>query len=281
MVKVQLNCPSCSKTGFIEIGTKTLKESKRGLLTFNVAKGFLCSHSFIVYIDNNLTIRDYFTTDFQLELPEITPEEKIEAGKIPSENIVDIDLIKLNIPATLLTYILKSIFFKQKIVIICDQNFLHIHIYNFFKYITQNSFEANIIIITEETYNNNKKNYKDSMVFESINIINNPKKLINLKKLLVEKQIINNFMTELNTKNSHIILKNEMFKAYTFSKAILNHINECKEKKLKVNTLKIKTQLEEYYKTKINLIYFNFLTDIVEKYYEVSLPTILESFVRI
>jgi len=280
MTKVQINCPSCSKTGSIEISPNLIKDSLRGLLAINIAKDIICPHSFIAYIDKNLNVRDYFVADFQIELPQMTPEEISKADKIPSKDIVDIDLIKLNIPAMLLTYVLRSIFLKQNIILIQDQEFLHNHIQNFFKYITQNSFEMDIIIITEEMYKNDKKNYKDSMVFERINILRNVKNRINPKKLSVEKQIVSRFVTEVGLSYSYIFLKNDILKAFEFSKAIVDLINEIKEKNEKVNTLKISTELEKMYNIKINTIYLNFLIEIVKYYFGATLPSITDSFLK-
>ena len=280
MNKIQINCPSCSKTGYIEISPDAMKNTLRGLLAINIAKDIICSHSFIAYIDKNLNVRDYFVADFQIELPQMTPEEISKADKIPSKDIVDIDLIKLNIPAMLLTYILKSIFLKQKIVLIHDNEYLHNHIHNFFKYITQNSFEMDIIIITEEMYKNDKKNYKDSMVFERIDILRNVKNRINPKKLSVEKQIVSRFVTEVGLSYSYIFLKNDILKAFEFSKAIVDLINEIKEKNEKVNTLKISTELEKMYNIKINTIYLNFLIEIVKYYFGATLPSITDSFLK-
>ncbi|MFX1393711.1 MAG: hypothetical protein ACFFAH_09055, partial [Promethearchaeota archaeon] len=208
MTKVRMKCPSCNKIGNIEVSDVLMKNVSRGLLAINIAQNVICSHTFIVYIDKNFNIRDYFTTDFQVELPQITPAESIKDSKIPGKEIVNLDLIKLNMPPMLLTFVIKSIFLKQKIVIIEDQEFLHKHIYNFFKYITQNTFEPNIAIVTEEMYKNNKKNYKDSMVFDHITILRNINKFINPKKLSVEKQIVSRFITEFDLEYSYILLKN-------------------------------------------------------------------------
>ncbi|MFX1394555.1 MAG: hypothetical protein ACFFAH_13400 [Promethearchaeota archaeon] len=279
MNKVKIKCPSCSKTGNIEISPNILKNSLRGLLAINVARDIVCDHSFIVYIDKNLSIRDYFVADFKIELPQMSLDEIGKADKLPSTDIVDIDLIKLNIPAILLTYILKSIFLKQKIVIIDDQEFLHHHFTNFFKYITQNSFETYIKIITDEKYKNNKKEYKDSMVFDNITILRNVKKLINPKRLFIEKQMVSRFVSEGDLEYSYIILKNDILKAFEFSKEIVNFINECKEKNVSINILEKSAQLEKEYKIKISRIYLDFLIDIVENYFEVDCPSYSDSFI--
>ncbi|MFX1393775.1 MAG: hypothetical protein ACFFAH_09390 [Promethearchaeota archaeon] len=279
MNKVKIKCPSCSKTGTIEISPNILKNSIRGLLAINIARDIICPHSFIAYIDKNLSVRDYFVADFRVELPQMTTEEISKADKIPSRDIVDIDLIKLNIPAILLTYILKSIFLKQRIVIINDQEFLHHHIHNFFKYITQNSFETNIILMTEETYNKNKKTYKDSMIFDNIHILRNVKKLINPKKLFIEKQIVSRFVIEFDLEYSYIILKNDILKAFEFSKEITDFIKDYKEKNESINILEISAQLEKKYNTKISRIYLDFLIDIVINYFEVACPSYSDSFI--
>ncbi len=278
MASVKVSCPSCSNEGYIEVPEGQLRSSLSGILAVNVDT--ICSHSFIVYIDKDLNVRDSLLVDFRVELPKVPIPEKIKADKIPKKDIVDIDLIKLNIPATLLTYVLKSIFLKQKIVLISDQEFLHNQIYNFIKYITQNTFEIDIIILTEETYNNNKKSYKYSMVFENINILRNFKNLINPKKLSVEKQIVNRFLTEYDLSYSYIVLKNDIQWTFILSKAIVDIINDYKEKNETVNTLKIRAQLEKYYEIKINTIYLQFLMKIVEDYFGVAVPSMTNSFLE-
>lgn len=128
MPTVKIECPICDKKGTIEVSEEIMKNVSRGLLAINISDGIVCSHSFIAYIDINFEVRDYFTTDFQVEIPEITPAEKIQASKIPSKEILDIDLIRLNISSTLLKYILKSIFSKQKIILLSNQQFLYEHV---------------------------------------------------------------------------------------------------------------------------------------------------------
>ena len=111
----------------------------------------------------------------------------------------------------------------------------------FFKFVTQDSFKYDISIITKEEYDTNKKDYKDSMIFENFNIIRNLKKLINPKKLGVEKQIVNRFLSEYDSEYSYIVLKNEIQKAYQLSKDVLDFMNESKKKNENVNMLKINT----------------------------------------
>ena len=277
MKKVQIRCPSCSKIGTIEILEDAMKSAPRGLLAVNIAKDILCPHNFIAYIDKNLNVRDYFISDFSIELPEITQEEKEKIGKIPSKDILDIDLIRINIPATLLTYILRSIFLKQKIVLLFEQEFLYRHISNFFKYISQGSFNVDMTIIAHDQYKNNKKDYKDSIVFDYLTIVKNNKKLINPKKLHIEKQIVSRFMTEGDLGYSYIVLRNDIQRAFNYAKSIVDILKNS-NKDIQRNILKICVELERRHNFKINTMYLSFLTEIVEYYFGVKLPSITDSF---
>ncbi|GAG34301.1 unnamed protein product, partial [marine sediment metagenome] len=79
MTIIQITCPSCKKKGNIEISDDAIKNVSRGLLAINVASNIICDHSFITYVDKNLSIRDYFIADFQIEIPDIAPTEDTEA----------------------------------------------------------------------------------------------------------------------------------------------------------------------------------------------------------
>ncbi|MFX1339988.1 MAG: hypothetical protein ACFFDK_15355 [Promethearchaeota archaeon] len=266
--------------GFIQISEKDLKNSPSGLLAINIVKDIICSHSFIIYVDKNLEIRDYFVVDFNIEIPELSDSEPIQELETFEKDIMEFDLIKLYIPAKQFTYILKSIFSKQNIILIFDDHFLHDPFHNFFEMITQNSFEINITIFSKEEYKANKKKNKDSMVFESISIHRNNKNLINPKKLDVEKYIVNKFLTQSDMKFSYIFLKNEILKAYKLSKSIAYFIKNNQGKGKNINILLVKNQLENEYKLKINREYLSFLIEIVRDYFKVDAPSYCDSFIK-
>ena len=280
MVQICVQCPSCGKKGDIEVSEESLKGVTRGLLAVNIPEDTICSHTFFAYIDKNFKIRDYFKADFKIDIPEL-PQNREFDDKIVAKNIINLDLVKLNLPAILLVYIIKSIFKKAKIAIISNQTFIYEHFHNFFNYITQESFEVDITLISNAEYRDNKKDYKDCMVFEENKIVNNYKKSIDLKKLKVENQIVKNFLSERNLAVSYIILRNEIHKAYQISKEIADLINELKKRDESVNTLKINSQLEEIHGIKISTIYLNFLIQIVEDYFGVSAPSITDSFLKV
>ena len=165
MVKVDLICPDCSEKGNIEIFTDIKSDFSRGLIAVNIKKGIICSHEFIAYIDRNYKVRDYFIADFKIKTPIITITENYQDIKIPEKNRFDVDLIKLNISAFLMTYILNAIFIKKKIVLINENDFLRVQIINFIEYITEETFDIDISIISEEEFKKIKRNKKDFINF--------------------------------------------------------------------------------------------------------------------
>ena len=279
MPQIQIRCPSCHTNGIIEVDESALKNVTRGLLAVYVDVNTICEHSFVTYVDKNLIIRDYFIAAFHIELPEKVPFEEIEEKQSLDSEKINLDLIKLNLPATLITYVIKSIFLKKKIVLIFEEEFLYGHILNFFKYITHNTFEIDISIISEEQFNQNSKKYRDYMVYDGIKIVKNVKKSINPKKLAVEKQIVQNFFSEIDMSLGLILLRNDIQKAYVISKSIVDII-ENQKKDEKINILKISKELEDMYQIKLNSKYLDFLIEIVKFYFEIDVPSISQSFLN-
>ena len=98
MAKIDVRCPICSEWKNIEIPDDVTKNSKKGLLTINITSGMICEHSFIVYLDKNLVVRDCFVADFKIEVPD---ESIIQADKNGADTF-KLDLIKLNMPKLLI-----------------------------------------------------------------------------------------------------------------------------------------------------------------------------------
>ncbi|MFX1445072.1 MAG: hypothetical protein ACFFHV_16790 [Promethearchaeota archaeon] len=269
---IKVRCPSCGKWGDIEISEESTKHITRGLLSVNVMANTICPDSFIAYVDKNLRVRDYFIADFQIELPETIFEKPVIEKRLLFEDTLDLDLIKLNIPAIILSYILRGIFFKQKVALVLEEIFLKTHITNFFKYTTQDTFKSEISIISKEDYMNNKKDFKDYLVFDNNGIINDKDKIINPKKIPIEKRIIHQFLLESDKNVSFILLRNEMQKAFELSKYIASYFDTVEDRK-KIDAHKISDNLQDAYKSKISSVYLNFLFEIVENYFEVNIPS--------
>ena len=296
MKEIQVICPHCNERGHIEIPEDSHKDTSRGLLAVNIASNIICPHDFIMYIDRNFHIRDYFTTDFQIELPEISPPKKFEDLKLPEKDVINIDLIKLNTPAILIVHILKSIFLKKEITLIIepDLSFLNDHLINFLHYVTRDSFDFDMEIITSEEYKKNKKKYKDIMVFEGDSILRNVKKVIDPKKLKIERHIVMKFLTETDLAYSYLLFKNEIQKAHFLAKSVADFINNYKQiekpkskeisedsmiasilenvvSKEKVISMIVSDYLKDEHNVKVHKDYLNFLIDIVEHYFNVDI----------
>lgn len=290
MTRINITCPSCKRKGTLEVSDELIKSNVSGLLGVNVMN-YGCNHSFIVYIDKNFTVRDYFIADFQIEIPESPKENIIKDASLPDKNILNLDLIKLNLPLTLLSNVLKAIFCKKKILLLSNEPFLDNHIRNFFNYITKDSFDFELEIVSEEHYKKEKKSFKDWIVLKENKILKDPFNIMEEKKIKVEKQIVNQFLSEFDLGYSYTTLLNQIKKAYTYSKAIVDysHTQNQKEQKRKLESSIMASILDEVisqdkyihnaiigylskeFNIKIDKTYLNFLLDIVSYYFNINL----------
>jgi len=279
LTKIIIQCPSCKNKGHIDVSEEQLRNVKRGLLAINIPQGNVCEHTFITYLDKNLVIRDYFIADYQFQvvLPEIEALEEKKDVIIPEQYLTNLNLVKLNVSANLMAYLLKSIFIKKKILLLSEDSFLNNIILNFFEYLTQDTFDIDITFLSDEQYKQESKKYKEYMVFDGTKIIRNVNKSINLKKLTIEKQIVQKFISEIDLNSSLLYLKNDIQKVYFLAKSIVDIINN-QYKNEKINILKINKNLEESHNTKINNLYLEFLVEIVKNYFGINVPSIFESF---
>jgi hypothetical protein len=280
MTNIKIVCPTCKNKGQLNVVEDIMKNITRGLLAINVAAGTICSHNFFVYVDKNYDIRDYFVADFKVEVPEKRIDKNsLKSMKMLDKEIVDMDLIRLFLPATTLTFILKSITSKKKVALISNQDFLRDHIINFIQYITQNSFKADVILISDEDYSKNRKKYnKEYMVFKETKIINNFDKLIDAKKLKIEEQLVNRFLKNTELALSYILLKNDITIAYELCKDIIeivqNHSGD-----VKLGKKELIEAIEKKEGFKISFVYLEFLLDIIKNYFEFNLSSVSDYFI--
>ncbi|MBD3211003.1 MAG: hypothetical protein GF311_00200 [Candidatus Lokiarchaeota archaeon] len=270
MTKVSLRCPECGENGYIEVSEEELSNVSRGLLAVNVSEEIICKHSFVAYVDKNLKIRDCFMADFHIEIPELVSTQTVEAEEISKADKIDLVLIKLNLPATLIAYLLKSILLGQEILILNDQNYLYEHIQEFIEYITENSFDTNFKIIPREDYINNKKEYKNYVILEGNEIVNDKDNLLSDNKLNVERTIVEKFLAESDERSSLIVLKNEIQKSYSLAEKIIEFINSYEGKE--IQSKKIIDFLAKEENINIKIPYLRYLLDIVEHYFEMDVP---------
>ncbi|MBY8981040.1 MAG: hypothetical protein KGD72_11665, partial [Candidatus Lokiarchaeota archaeon] len=254
MKKLEVRCPSCSSRGFIEISEKAVEKAARGVYAVNISEGVACEHSFVAYIDKNLSVRDTFIADFQLELPEISSPRVKETEMSPQLESIDVNLIKLNLIASLLANIIRAIFFKRKVLVLTDQTFMIDQIQKFFDYIMENSFKASILVKSEDQYQ--FASYKDYIVLKNNLILQDTYDILNPKKISFERSLVRKFLEEYEPIPSIIYLHEGIQKTYQLSETILERVKNLKKKE-KLISKKVIEELAKVHGVKIQLPYLD------------------------
>lgn len=268
LVKVEIRCPACLKRGKIWVEKSYILESPRGITAVNVAQDLVCEHSFVAYIDKYFEVRDCFICDFKVQIPEIGLKEVKEEEEFDKN--LDLDIIKLNIVPSLMINIISSIIFKKNIVLLSDQEFLNVHFKKFFRYIIADTFNTELVIIKRADYKNDKKKYKDYIVFEGTKIIQDKTKFINHRKLKIESAIAQKFYSEIDPYTSLIIIKNEIQRVYKLAEQIIEFNNSLEENQ-DFTTKKIFDHLFSLYQVKMPSDYLQFIIEIAETYFNAEL----------
>ena len=272
MAKLEVRCPICAKWEKVEILDDATKNVKKGLLAVNISPGMICEHSFIAYVDKNLVVRDCFIADFKIEASEAEVAQEKDDKALTETESINIDLIKLNIPEKLMAMIFKAIFLGKKVILISEDQFLHNHVVNFFRYALQGLFDIDINIMSEIDYKKTKNDYEDYLVFKKSNVFHDKNKIVDSKKLTIEKSIIQKFFAEYDLTTGLIILRNEIQKVFEYSKALAEFITEYQEK---IFTTKIlMDHITEKQGERIQNNYLTFLLEIAEHYFKIDIPNI-------
>ena len=279
MVKVEFRCPSCNKIGILDVDSELLEQTQRGVLAITVPSGKICPHSFVAYIDKNLDTRDCFLADFFIEIPELR-EEKSEEITVPEINKSEIEIVKLNLPATVIVYVIRALFLKQEILLLSDKKHLYDYYQHFFEYITQDSFDLEISFIPKIMYKLKRKEFKEPVVIgEDKEIVKDANKVVDLKKLKIEKNIVHEFFKTIELLPSLIVLKNEIFKIYKISKTISDIAKRYRIVEM-INQEEIHESLEELSINKFHSDFLNLLIEVVEEYFDVHVPISLKVILK-
>jgi len=270
-MKIEVHCPACSKRGMIEISEEDVKKAAKGLFAVNINKVF-CSHSFIAYVDKNLSIRDCYIADFQIGLPEALPDRKVETVPIDIEDI-NLTLIKINLLPTLLISTIRAIVTGKKIAILSSDPFINKHIENFLKYITANSFKSEIAIISVEDYKKEKKLYKEHIVLQANQIIKDEANIINPKKMDIERAIVHNFFDTYNLETSIFLLKNELLNLHEYSRDLIELFDNYKGPK-KLGKKELTKQFNKRWNINLTGNYLELLLNILTNYFNRDLSAI-------
>lgn len=136
----------------------------------------------------------------------------------------------------------------------------------------QNSFKFDLTVISEMVYKKNKSEFNDYVVFKNREIIRDKENVINLKRLEIEKSIVQKFLAEYDLMAGLFIIRNEINKAYEFSNSIVQLIKENEGKPISPRII-IK-HISEKHTEKIQMPYLTFLIEIVSNYFKVEVPKI-------
>ena len=272
MAKIEVRCPICSKWENIEVSDDVTKDLAKGLIAVNINAGMICEHNFIAYVDKNFIVRDCLIADFEIQVSESSASQEVEENITSEVESINHDLIKLNIPEVLMASVFKAIFLGKSVIIISDDQFIADHIIFFFKYAIQNLFINDIIAMSKLDYNSDQENYKKYVVFERRQVLQDNDNIVDTKKLGVEKGIAKKFLGEYDLVTGLIILRNEIQKAFEFSKTLTDFITNS-DKKAWTSKILI-DHINKAYNERIQMNYLTFLYDIVKYYFKVDVPKI-------
>lgn len=277
MVGVEVFCPGCNKNGTIEVSEETIRENSRGVAAVNVMQDIVCKHSFVVYIDKNLAVRDCFITDFTIELPQIEIEERVEGVEIPGTDEIDLLIISINLNALTIAFMIRGILQKKKILLLTDIEILTNYMLNLFMFIFTSYFDYDILILTREDYKKNKKHYKNHLILEDKKIISDKSKILAPDKIKIETSIVEKFLSEGQHETSLIILKNEIQKIYDIASYLMEIITNFKGKE-NVGKKELIAELQKTKGIKITFAYLNFILEIIKSYFDFDLSSISDYF---
>lgn len=269
MANIEVRCPVCAKWENIEISDFAMENITKGLLAVNIEAGMICDHTFIMYVDKNLIVRDCLIADFEIE---VSPSLETVDGISNEAESLNHDLIRLNIPEILMASVFRAIFLDRSVIIISDDQFIANHIVHFFKYAMQNLFHNDIITMSKVEFKNSNNKYENHIVFDKIEVIQDRYNLVNPKKIMIERSIARKFLEEYDLVTGLIILRNEIQKAFEFSKTLADFIKDSDKNAL--NSKILINHIKEIYNEKIQINYLTFLFDILHHYFKVELPQI-------
>ena len=267
---MEVRCPACSKIGNVDVEQELIDQSTRGLTVVNIPSNLICEHSFVAYVDKNRDIRDYILCDFLIDTPQIELEVESKKPQIRSREEFDVDIIKLNLYPMLLVNILRGVVLKKKILIVIDNDFLRGYIQQFLLVIFDETFSHEIVLLSRKTYKRIKKEYKNYLIVENSSIIQDKDKILNPKKLKIEKNIVQKFFVDNGSKASLIIIKNEIKKIFILSKKIIEFKDSLEDEK-RIDSKMLLDYFQSELDIKIQIPYLNYLFEIVRNYFQVDI----------
>ena len=152
-------------------------------------------------------------------------------------------------------------------VVVLDNDFLRGYIQQFLIIIFDETFSHEVVLLSRKTYSRIKKEYKKAIVVENSNIIQDKDKILNQKKLKIEKNIVQKFFADDSSMSSVIIIKNEIKKIFILSKKIIE-FKENLEPDKKIDSKMLLDFFKAELDIKIQVPYLKHLIEIVRTYFQ-------------
>ncbi len=269
MKKIPVRCPTCNQMGYIEINDIDLQPNIRGIMGVNVLASVICEHAFVVYIDNNHEIRDCFSTDFTIHLPELELDEKDKSNELIDLESINIDLITANILSLTIVNILHACFLKKKLLFLNDNEEINLHLNNFVKFCFQDSFDIFFEAKQRWEYGREEETYKEYIIIENERVIKDEENTLNPKKIKIERVMVQTFLAKLEQKTSLILLKNEIKIAFHLAKYVKKFF--LSKGGLASRPKDLIKYLDKKSTISVNRYYVKFLIQILAKYFDVNI----------
>lgn len=184
---------------------------------------------------------------------------------------VKADLIRMNIKKETMVNALQGCFLKKKIVILLrkDISFLGENLLDFFDSILKNSFDIEIVAISQEDYKKHIENYRDYLVLSNGEVIGKYKYGFNDKKTDIENHLIKEFYEDPFLNEGLKRLKHKLQEIYELSKELINYY----KMKNNISRKEFVKYLEAVYfpKNKIKKDYLSFLLRVAREYFNTEI----------
>ncbi len=279
IITSEIICPECNLVKEFSF-SKSIINSDDFITTVFFTRGNICEHQFNAYIDIHGKVRGYQLINFVVpSFAEESSELKPLFNREKNSKDLDFEIIEMNFSMDFLKYIFRIIFFKKKTIVLEKDEFIISHLMNLLNYLTEDSFNFDILFYSKKKYQNVKKSYKDYIVIDKDKIVNNPSKFLSQRKkkmriqLKIENYLINKFIVLKSYEFFLQILRKEIHKIYSLSSTIANYAKDIKDQQ-KLNISKIKEILKAKDRTNEYNPYIDYLINIAQNYFGAKLPFI-------
>lgn len=216
--------------------------------------------------------KDHSLAKFQ-KVEDISLETKIES--IIGFKLHDLEGIKSNIEPEVIKYIIRSCFFKKKVLILIEQGITHLKnaIINFFDFIFHKTFIHNIFILNKGDYEKNKVLYENYIILKTYKDKKEDwKNIFDTNDLNIEDGIVNKFYKEVDLLTGLIELRDKIREIYKVTHKLFEY-NESLESPKPLSPKKVIKDLKESTSLDVKNN-FNFLMEVTRNYFITDITSV-------